>query len=106
LQHDAEGWRLISISPQGLRFQGLERAELRVSDGTVCRLGPHGCLLRVGQSVEQPDDPTMAFDYAPAPILALDSEKLRSDVNQIVRGEYFEALKNTARQLRAQRLAK
>lgn len=105
LQCTSDGWRLMAISQQGLRYKGRSCRELAIVDDAECQLGPHGCLIRIKQADEPTNSQTLSFDETQVPVLMLDCEKLRQEVNQIAEADYFEALKHAARQRREQGLA-
>jgi hypothetical protein len=46
---------------------------------------------------------TVCFDTLPAPIFQIDETKVKDEVIQIAEGDYFQSLKDKARQLRQQR---
>jgi hypothetical protein len=96
---------VISISRQQIVYQGRSQAELPLTDGTVFRLGPHGCYLRFGQLVEPGEDrQTLSFDARLMPVLALDVQKMQREVDAIVDGDYFQSLKDAAHLRRRQRM--
>ena len=68
LKFDGGQWRLIAISRQQLVSRGTDVPEIAVDDGTVCRLGPHGCYLRFG-NVEIDIKATIAPDVTLMPVL-------------------------------------
>jgi hypothetical protein len=103
LKFDRDEWRLIAISRQLIFCAGQTWPEVPVVDGTVCRLGPHGCYLRFGQAEAQQNLRTMSFDATPMPILQLDREKMQQDVSQIADAPYFQQLQDAIRQRRARR---
>ena len=99
-----EQWRLVSISRQQIVYQGETLGELSLADGMVFRLGQNGCYLRFGLSPKQTDDrATLSYDPATMPVFVLDTQKMQSEVSEIVDGEYFQALKKAANLRRGQR---
>ncbi len=104
LKFDRGQWRLISLSRQMIYFEGQTWPEVPIDDGTVFRLGQHGCYLRFGQAgAQQNEGATMSFDATLMPTFKLDREKMQQEVSQITDGPYFQQLKDAMRQRRAQR---
>jgi len=104
LKFDGEQWRLSSLSRQQIFHEGHLLPEVSIGDGTVCRLGPHGCYLKFNQTAAQQDDrATISFDASTMPILKLDREKMQQEVSQVVDAPYFQQLKDAVRQRRQQR---
>jgi hypothetical protein len=104
LKFDGDQWRLIALSRQMIFYEGQTWPEVPVGDGTVCRLGPHGCYLRFGRAeAQQNQRATISFDAARMPILKLDREKMQQEVSQIADAPYFQQLKDAMRQRREQR---
>jgi hypothetical protein len=103
LKFDGDQWRLISLSRQQIYFEGQVLPEVPIDDGTVCRLGPHGCFLKFAQTAAQQDDrATISFDASTMPILKLDPERMQQEVSQFVEAPYFKQLKEAIRQRREQ----
>lgn len=106
LKFDGDQWRLISLSRQQIFFEGQVLPEVPVGDGTVCRLGPHGCYLKFDQAGAQQDErSTISFDATLMPVFKLDREKMQQEVSQIADAPYFQQLKDAVRQRREQRQA-
>ncbi len=103
LKFDGDQWRLISLSRQRIFYEGQALPEVPVGDGTVCRLGPHGCYLKFDQAEAQQDErATISFDATLMPIFKLDREKMQQEVSQFVDAPYFQQLKDAVRQRREQ----
>jgi predicted component of type VI protein secretion system len=103
LRFDANVWRLISVSRHLIFFDEQTLAEVPLEDGTVFRLGPHGCVLRFGLAAPQQDErATMPFEAVSKPIFKLDREKMLQEVSQIAEGVYFQELRAAVRQRREQ----
>ncbi len=93
LTFDSNEWRLIAISGQRIFYEGQTCTEVPVGDGTVCRLGPHGCYLRFGQGESQQEQrATISFNARLMPVLTLDREKMQEEVDQIADAPYFQQL--------------
>jgi hypothetical protein len=104
LKFDGREWRLISLSRQMIFYEGDSWPEVPVGDGTVCRLGPHGCYLRFGQAREHDSQrATMSFDATLMPVFKLDRDKMQKEVSQIADAPYFQQLKDAARAQREKR---
>jgi hypothetical protein len=104
LKFDNGQWRLIALSRQLIFYEGQTWPEVSLGDGTVCRLGPHGCYLRFGQAeAQQHEGATISFDATLMPTLKLDREKMQQEVSEIADAPYFQQLKDAMRQRREQR---
>lgn len=104
LKFDDGQWRLMAISERLLLFNGQKTAEVPVSDGTVCRLGPQGCFVRFGQAESQQNlRATISFDAAVIPDFRLDHEQMQQEVNQIADAPFFQQLKDAMLRRREQK---
>lgn len=103
LKFDRSQWRLMAISRQMIFHEGRTWPEVPVYDGTVCRLGPHGCYLRFVQAdAQQNEQATISGSGISIPNLKLDRARMEQEVSQIADEPYFQRLKDAMRQRREQ----
>jgi hypothetical protein len=99
-------WRLVSLGRYGVIVDNQSISEFPVNGEVSFRLGAEGPMLRFRTTCEQSDDlATMIVDTVPAPVFHLDERRLRSEVDQIANGDYFQKLQQTANELRHKRKA-
>ncbi|WP_165251472.1 FHA domain-containing protein [Paludisphaera soli] len=108
LTADGDGWLLTVVSPQGIycgprKFLSL-RLDPRALEGFVFRLGAKGPFLRLDAQAEPAcGESTLAHDRDQHPLLVLDADRLRDEVEEISRGDYFRSLKESLGRLRPSR---
>ena len=100
------GWQLISHGRNGTRINDNQVSKVTLEYGTVFQLGPGGPSFRFDMldssaiyksTITSQDD--IGIDH-----LFIDEEKKTEEVNQIVEGDAFRALKEQARKLREKKL--
>ncbi len=105
LKRTGEGWRLYSLSSQLIQYEGEMCQELELQAGNHFRLGRSGALLRFLPEADPSlcNTQTISLDSLQLPELQLDMDKLQQEVNQFVKADYFDDLKESARRFREQR---
>ncbi len=111
MERDAEGWQVVAISSQQLVTDGQRKQAIRLSEGTVFRLGSQGCELRFretqAETVHGVDaGGTLMFDPDSCPILHLDRDQLQREVAEIETGSYFQNLSETVKKMKQARGSK
>lgn len=96
-------WRLVSLGRNGVLSENKQVSDLVLKNGAKFRLGINGPFLRFRTSGKTESMHTVCFDTVPAPLFQIDETKLKDDVIEIAEGDYFQNLKDKARQLRQQR---
>jgi pSer/pThr/pTyr-binding forkhead associated (FHA) protein len=96
-------WTLVSLGRNGVLSDNKLASDLVLKNGAKFRLGSNGPFLRFRTSGKTESMHTVCFDTLPAPIFQIDETKVKDEVIQIAEGDYFQSLKDKARQLRQQR---
>jgi pSer/pThr/pTyr-binding forkhead associated (FHA) protein len=95
-------WMLISRGRHGVLVENRLISEYPVRGEVTFRLGTGGPTLRFAPSVPiDPGSQTLSFDKMPEGLLAVDADKLARDVQEITDGDYFQALQEKTKRLRA-----
>ena len=98
-------WHLISLGTNGILVANQFIKEHVLISEQVFRLGVEGPTLRFRKADGQDSNlKTMTFDAVPTMIFQLDNSKLKSDVGEIVNGDYFKSLAERAKDIRRQKL--
>ncbi|MDG3007232.1 FHA domain-containing protein [Paludisphaera mucosa] len=108
LTRDGDAWILTVLSPQGIfcgprKLLGL-RLEPQALTGFLFRLGVKGPFIRLDPYGEATcEETTVGQVPDQLPLLLLDVEKLRKEVDEISEGDVFRSLKDSLKRLKGPR---
>jgi predicted component of type VI protein secretion system len=98
------GWLLLSLGRNGVMVANQLVAEHKVESDLHFRLGIKGPTLHFRASHKQLEaSATISFDVDPEPMFHLDETRIQQEVTEIAEGDYFQDLKQRARQMRLHR---
>lgn len=105
IQLENQSWRIVSLSPLKIYFQGRLVDELPLNTGTVFQLGKQGTSFRfeVREEISEYHCQTINIDSLDLPELTIDAAKMQAEVTEIVEADYFQSLKKQALKLREER---
>jgi hypothetical protein len=103
LVHADGGWSLFARGRNGVFVDGRSIAEHRLEDGTTFRLAAVGPMFRFDNGSESMGQATLSYDPDAVILLTLNSKEVAQQANEIASTDYFQQLREKARELRRQR---
>lgn len=100
-------WQAVAISAQQLLVNERRVPLVELFDGSVFRLGSHGCSIRFSREYQKAAEPdsgqTLSFDPNNLPFLQLDRSQLSREVDEIANGDFFQNLRENLQRVRQSR---